>query len=179
MSNRGRTPDQKELSLWAAVKRTVAPLHTRREKTEIFDPDGFSKAEPVRQNDYIIPTPTPTEPSKESVFPKHLDRKTDERLKKGKMPIEGVLDMHGMTQDQAHHALNGFVSRAFRDQKRCVLVITGKGSRSGGDGILKTQLPVWLALNPLRDIVLKSVQAHRKHGGGGAFYLYLKRQRTP
>lgn len=102
------------------------------------------------------------------------------------MPIEATLDLHGMTQSAAHIRLEEFILRAYHMDKRCVLVITGKGSRQGHDGyilsersekgVLRSRLPDWLGQAPLSGIVLKCVAAHPKHGGGGAFYIYLKRR---
>jgi DNA-nicking Smr family endonuclease len=114
-----------------------------------------------------------------------LDRRTDEKLRKGKMPIDGTLDLHGLNQTQAHAALENAVLRAAAQQKRCLLIITGKGKtgKSGDDwltpsaGILKTRVPQWLSVSPLSYHVLKYTQAQPQHGGSGALYVYLRRQR--
>jgi DNA-nicking Smr family endonuclease len=89
-----------------------------------------------------------------------------------------------MTQDRAHSALTGFVLRAHREDKRLVLVITGKGRDSDeGDimpvrrGVLRHQVPHWLSVPPLSGIVLQVTPAHLRHGGGGAYYVYLRRHR--
>lgn len=116
-----------------------------------------------------------------------LDFRTDQRLKRGQVPIDARLDLHGKTQDQAHRLLNNFVMSAHGRGDRCVLVITGKGrgGLSAEDayapdlpaGVLKRRLPEWLEQTPLREIVLKTSPAHARHGGSGAFYIYLKRTR--
>lgn len=179
MSNKGRTPNNDEIKLWDAVAKTVRPMHDSLETplpVSVPQPKDKSrvreKSQSIAQRD-----DGSTKHHKPSPQPSQLDRRTAEKLRKGKMPVEAILDLHGMTQDQAHSALKGFVSRAFEQQKRCVLVITGKGLRSDGDGVLKTRLPLWLSLEPLCNMVLQSTPAHKKHGGGGAFYLYLKRLR--
>ena len=179
MSNKGRSPDHHELSLWDMVKKTISPIHPRNViKPETSDigksPSTFDKPL-VDTSSISVGRDKHATSSPQKPLSKQLDRRTDDRLRKGKMAIEAVLDMHGMTQEQAHSALNGFVTRAFSQQKRCVLVITGKGSRSDGEGVLKSRLPQWIALDPINNMVLKSVQAHRKHGGTGAFYLYFSR----
>lgn len=116
-----------------------------------------------------------------------VDRKTTERFRRGRMPIEAVLDLHGMTQTEAEPALAGFLSRCQVRGFRCVMVVTGKGKRSahedGGDyltgryGILRQALPQWLNSASNRDRVLAVHTAQRHHGGGGAFYILLKRQK--
>ena len=111
-----------------------------------------------------------------------LDARTEARLKRGQMPVEARLDLHGCTQEQAHYKLNEFVTSAQSRGKRCVLVITGKGSsrRDHDDytvGILRQKLPLWISMPPLRGIVLKAYPAVQRDGGTGAWYLYLKRQR--
>ena len=105
------------------------------------------------------------------------------------MDIEGRIDLHGKTQDQAYHAIKRILNIRLCPTKSDVFwVITGKGGRHKqedvfssipqGQGVLKTRLPDWLSTSPLNDIVLRHEPAQAKHGGGGAFYIYLKRQRT-
>lgn len=113
-----------------------------------------------------------------------LDHRTHSRLRKGRIPIEAVLDLHGMTQPDAHAALSTFIQAAHATQKRCVLVITGKGGDrvrsafpSDFTGVLRQRLPEWLGQMPLRPLVLKCEPARRQHGGDGAFYVYIKRLR--
>ena len=111
-------------------------------------------------------------------MPPRLDGRRKLKLEKGKIPVEAQLDLHGMTQNQAYDALVTFVENAYKTQKRCVLVITGLGRRTeSGIGILKTRLPEWISMPPLDGYVLDYANAAQKHGGGGAFYLYLKRQK--
>jgi len=186
MSNKRRTPTEKELSLWREMMQEVEPLHdATTQKSE----DTVEETVPLKIKQGKIRN---TIPEAQSQIPavvhpkgaeKHLDRRTDEKLRKGKMPIEATLDLHGMTQNQAYTCLKQFVLRSYNEGKRCILVITGKGSRQSGDnyivsersekGVLRARLPEWLKQEPLDDIVLKSVMAHKKHGGGG-FYVYLK-----
>jgi len=91
------------------------------------------------------------------------------------MQIEARLDLHGMTQAEAHQALHAFIERQARLGARCLLVITGKGR--GGDGVLRAALPGWLNAGPIRAKVLAIFPAQPKDGGSGAVYVYLKRQR--
>ncbi len=105
------------------------------------------------------------------------DRRTAERLRRGRMAVEARLDLHGLTQDQAHRQLLSFIRRAAAAGTRCVLVVTGKGSVSQGGGVLRRRLPDWLAQGDCRPLVLAVTRARRAHGGDGAFYVLLRRQR--
>jgi DNA-nicking Smr family endonuclease len=104
-----------------------------------------------------------------------IDRRSAERLRRGRLPIEGRLDLHGMTQAAAIERLREFIARAEAAGKRCVLVITGKGLASGG--ILRDQVPRWLNLPPNRARVLAFDYAQPQDGGSGALYVLLKRRR--
>jgi DNA-nicking Smr family endonuclease len=106
-----------------------------------------------------------------------LDRRTAERLRRGALAIEARLDLHGMTQEEAHRALDAFLARAAQAGKRSVLVITGKGGRSSGDGVLRAAVPRWLNEAPNRGRLLAFAPAQPQHGGAGALYLLLKRRR--
>jgi DNA-nicking Smr family endonuclease len=102
-----------------------------------------------------------------------LDRASAERLKRGRTPVEARLDLHGMTQDEAHRALSGFVAMSRAAGRRCVLVITGHG-RMGG-GILKAAVPRWLGEPGERRHVLAITPAQPRDGGAGALYVLLRR----
>lgn len=124
------------------------------------------------------------QPKTENLHNPGLDRNTEQRLKRGKLPIEARLDLHGMSRDNAHEAVINFIASAHNQGKRCVLIITGKGSRKDADpfaatkpGILKKSLPDWLFSAPLQGKVLRYVAAQPQHGGGGAFYVLIRRKR--
>lgn len=112
-----------------------------------------------------------------------MDRGRFEKLRRGRLEPEARLDLHGMTSERAHGALVGFIIGAHGDGLRLVLVITGKG-RSGDaeghspqrQGILRHSLPHWLSAPPLVGRVMQIVPAHQRHGGGGAYYVYLRRR---
>lgn len=105
-----------------------------------------------------------------------MDRRTADRFRKGKMAIEGRLDLHGMYQDAAHDALNDFIRASAAQGRRKVLVITGRGSREG-TGVLRERLPQWLNQAPCRDHVVSFTTARPQHGRDGAFYVLLRRKR--
>jgi DNA-nicking Smr family endonuclease len=106
-----------------------------------------------------------------------IDRANAERLKRGLHKIEARLDLHGMTQAEAHSALGVFIGASHDAGHRCVLVITGRGLSPNGPGILKRSLPRWLEEPELRRQVLAIAPAQPHHGGVGATYLLLRRRR--
>ncbi|MGE0254772.1 MAG: Smr/MutS family protein [Alphaproteobacteria bacterium] len=98
--------------------------------------------------------------------------------------MEARLDLHGEFQEQAYRLLVGFLTRAAASGLRVVLVITGKGRSTTdewgrGGGVLRRQVPHWLAQAPLAELVLATAPARPDHGGGGAMYVLLRRKRTP
>lgn len=114
-----------------------------------------------------------------------LDKRTAERFRKGEMPIDARLDLHGMTQARAHAALGAFVARSYAAGQRCVIVVTGKGSGARDEdaviperrGVLKDSVPRWLKEPGLAGFVLATAPAQARHGGSGALYVLLRRQR--
>ena len=95
------------------------------------------------------------------------------RLRRGRLDPEARIDLHGYSYESAYRSLVSFLTRAYADGKRLVLVITGKG------GVLRPHLPLWLNGPELQDVVIGLREAHAKHGGGGAFYVALQRRKTP
>lgn len=103
------------------------------------------------------------------------DRGAEKRVRRGKLEIGGKLDLHGHNQETAPAALARFLHAAHARGDRTVIVITGVGR--GGEGVLKRRLPDWLGSHELRPLISGFAQAHRTHGGAGAFYVFLKRPR--
>ena len=132
-----------------------------------------------------IPETSQTEPSSTAVplaanrhpAPGAVDRATEERLKRGRVTIDGRIDLHGMTQAEAFGALLGFVESSARAGRRALLVITGKGGIGQGGGVLRRGVPNWLAASPLALRILTVTPAHIRHGGEGAYYVLLRRER--
>ncbi|MBB5721303.1 DNA-nicking Smr family endonuclease [Loktanella ponticola] len=138
-----------------------------------------AKADPRRPNDVLKPVG-----ARLTSAPVNMDAKNYGRMTKGKLKPEGRLDLHGMTLAEAHPELVAFVLGAQAVGKRLVLVITGKGKeRDEGyaipvrNGVLRHQVPQWLALPPMSQAILQVTPAHLKHGGQGAYYVYLRRMR--
>ncbi|HKD20596.1 MAG TPA: Smr/MutS family protein [Rhizomicrobium sp.] len=118
-----------------------------------------------------------------------LDGRTAERLRRGQLEPQGKLDLHGMTEAAAHRALSHFLYAAQARGARLVLVVTGKGGKPTPEnapfdmelerrarGVLKTVVPRWLAEPDLAPLVADSRAAHRRHGGAGALYVYLRKR---
>lgn len=140
-------------------------------------PVVFSPDEPPP---IVIKTRTPARPTLTPLAP--LERRLKKQLASGRTGVDDVIDLHGMTQAQAHHALNAFMWRAAEDGARIVLVITGKGGpqdafgHSMERGVLRRNVPHWLKEAQLRPIVLSVEEAARPHGGSGALYVRLRRR---
>lgn len=198
MSRRKLRPD--ELELWNRVAKTTERMHPantskakqglpfreekkgpdrpHREPLEQFEIGQKSKARGARHD--VLPGL----PEQIAGAPVQMDRKAYDRLKRGKLKPEGRIDLHGMTLDQAKPALQSFIMKSFARERRLVLVITGKGRQSKDDGpipqrpgVLRHAVPQWLKSPPLSQMVLQIAEAHLRHGGGGAYYVYLRRKR--
>jgi DNA-nicking Smr family endonuclease len=162
----------------------VRPL--RKKGPERPRPPAAEPAAPAKPKAAARPKPAPPPPAPVQPRPHRelehgkaagLDRRSAERLRRGRLPIDGRLDLHGMTQAAAAERLAEFLAGAQGAGKRCVLVITGKGLAGGG--ILREQVPRWLNQSPNRGRVLAFDYAQAQHGGMGALYVLLKRQREP
>jgi DNA-nicking Smr family endonuclease len=162
-------PAADDSGLWRQAVRDVAPLPGRRPPAAVPLP-----AAPPSQKRAL-----PAEPPRQALPPLDrlagIDRASAERLKRGRYPIEAVLDLHGLTQEEAHRALSGFVAASQAAGRRCVLVVTGHGRASGG--ILKAAVPRWLDEPGLRPRLLARAPARPQDGGAGALYLLLRRSR--
>jgi DNA-nicking Smr family endonuclease len=171
-----------DVELWRRVARDITPLPgrsphpARRHLAGTSGISGNAGETPAVQKK---PSAAPSPKSAPSPAPPPLDqfagvdRATAERLKRGRRAIEARLDLHGMTQAEAHHALFGFVAGSRTAGRRCVLVITGHG-RIGG-GVLKSAVPRWLHEPEMRRHVLAIAPARPQHGGAGALYVLLRR----
>lgn len=157
--------------LWNLVARTAKPL---RGKAAAEIPDIAVKSKPPP----AAASPTVAAKPKTQQVSHALDEPTLEKLKKGRLPIEGRVDLHGMTQDEAYSLLFSFLHRAHAGGIRYVLIITGKGSSSGGDGVLRRAVPAWLSTPVFRPLVSSHDHAARNHGGLGALYVRLRRVRS-
>jgi DNA-nicking Smr family endonuclease len=168
---RRRAARAEDRDLWRRAMHDVAPLRERP-----TPPPGPPEKPPVpAAPPRLVVTPAP--PGSPSLPPLDrfagIDRARSERLKRGKLAIEARLDLHGMTQDEAHRAVAGFVGGSRAAGLRCVLLITGRGAVGGG--ILRQAVPRWLDEPGLRRHLLAITPAQPRDGGAGALYLLLRR----
>ncbi len=175
-----------DAGLWDHVTRDVAPLQGRRQPPAKPPPPAPKKAaKPAEKKPIAKPQPAaPPPPAKRAELPPlapgapaGLDKRTAQRLKRGQLTIDGRLDLHGMTQAEAHGALTAYLERAQGVTRRCILVITGKGRVSENGGVLRVMAPRWLNAPANRARVLAIAPAQPKDGGAGALYVLLRRKR--
>ncbi len=190
MSKRRRLTAE-EVDLWRRAMRSTDPLPGRALPPAPSEQTGTPS--PAPQTKPQAPPPAQTRRGEPSAAKWHgVDSGTARKIRRGRMDVEAKIDLHGMRQAEAHQALNRFIHSAVTRGRRCVLVITGKGGRvrtraedaafmrseSTGDGILRRQVPLWLAQEPLGSRIFAVEPAHQKDGGGGAFYVFLRRSRS-
>lgn len=171
--------------LWETVARTAKPLTGRhRIKTEPDDLDLWEQEVAAKPS---APAPKRIKETEGSISPKQstskpkeplihpLDRPTHRKIAKGRLDIEARIDLHGLTQREAHELLYGFLANAHGRGLRHVLIITGKGRSTGGEGILKQAVPHWFSTPIFRLLVGAYEDAAHHHGGHGALYVRLRR----
>ena len=166
--------------LWNKVARSTRPLAGKTIEENAPESENFGEMleggrGPTAPSGVQKEPPRRTEHSRQH----RIDAPTREKLAKGRVAIEGKVDLHGLTQSEAHALLLSFLHRAYADGRRHVLVVTGKGSSLGSDGVLRRAVPAWLATPAFRALVSAHEDAARRHGGTGALYVRLRRQGGP
>ncbi len=174
-----------EIELWLSVAASV----NRRAGASV--PERLAKPMPIPEDPTSSarkpapPLPPRATSGKLPLAP--LERKLKQKLSRGRMTADAVIDLHGFRQAEAHAALFRFLQNAQREGARVVLVVTGKGMRAyGADGaddgkawrevgVLKRSVPLWLGLPEFRALVIGFEEAGRPHGGAGALYVRLRR----
>ena len=179
-----RVLSYEERVLWSTITKSMKPLRPEdaaaKAEEDVAEPvaqprlRASVKARPSEQAAILAPSPTKPAP----IAPP-LTRRAKRNLARGKQDIDARLDLHGLTQSEAHHVLLRFLRAASGRGARLVLIITGKGGRGGGNerGVLRRQVPQWLALPEFRELVVGFEDAHVAHGGEGALYVRLRRRR--
>lgn len=164
MTSRPLKPGEKKI--WGHVARTVSPRRKPKGK-------GSAKPLPTREDfAHMLRLPAQDAPNAKPI-PQTLDVNQDKRVRRGRVEIDTKIDLHDMTQMKAKPALHSAIIRASNRNKRCLLVVTGKGLR--GDGVLRRNFPAWIADPAVRPLIANYAQAHIRHGGAGAWYVFLKR----
>jgi DNA-nicking Smr family endonuclease len=183
MSRRRQLSDE-DRALWSGFARSITPL---RQADRSAKPAVAPAAKPSDRGEVALPGFHP-QPIAPRGVPPHainssplapLGRRLRQRVARGREPIDARIDLHGLTQTEAHAALRRFLGRARDEGARTVLIVTGKGSAARGAaierGVLRRQVPMWLALPEFRPLVIGFEDAHISHGGQGALYVRLRR----
>jgi DNA-nicking Smr family endonuclease len=179
-TRRKRSLSDEERQLWDSVARQVKPLRRspRLVRPHVVEATAPPMASAVSSR---LPSPVkvapPPKPQAPPLAP--IGRRERGQLSRGKKEIDARIDLHGMTQTRAHRALFGFLQRAHHDGFSFVLVITGKGKIGAESerGVLRRQVPQWLALPEFRTLVVGFEEAAIGHGGEGALYVRVRRAR--
>jgi DNA-nicking Smr family endonuclease len=176
-----RRLSDEEIALWTEVARSVA----RRRGATLPTPTNPVKAARPHAASPTSLEPAASRPAKAAPPPlAPIERRLKRELQRGRAAIDAALDLHGLTQAEAHHALRGFLRHSQARGARLVIVVTGKGSPDEGQwpnerGVLKRLTPQWLREPDLRSVVLGFEEAGRAHGGSGALYVRLRRLQVP
>jgi DNA-nicking Smr family endonuclease len=185
MSRRRQLSDEEE-ALWTGFTRSITPLRPAKSakpsaktvaKSSATSPAASAPApSPARPRAVAPPEAPPPAPP---LAP--LGRRLKQRVARGREPIDARIDLHGMTQHEAHTALLRFLHRAQANGAKTALVVTGKGKSAAHRdaaherGVLRRQVPLWLALPEFRPLIVGFDDAHVGHGGEGALYVRLRR----
>lgn len=162
-------------------RRAAPPKAAPPSKASAPKTTASGRVKPVTAASPSRPPPAETKPDMPEIGAGDtagVDARTMDRLKRGRLRPEATLDLHGMTRDEAHGAVSGFLSRSQAVGKRCVIVVTGRGRLSEGGGVLRNEFPMWLNQAGNRPKVLGFAQAQPRDGGSGAFYVLLRRIRN-
>jgi len=149
-----------DIDIWQKVTRTVHPLDDMPKRPRPITPPHI----------HLPPAPGP----RMAVSGHDLQIRADKKVRKGRLEIDVKIDLHDLTRDQAFPVLIRRLTRAHGRGQRCALVVTGKGTNL--EGVLRRSLPAWLMDEKLRPLIASFAPAHIRHGGTGAFYVFLKRR---
>lgn len=176
MSKRRLTPEEQQA--WERVRKSVRPLKgprspkVKRELTEHPFLDAVKKPAETRPARHDTPMIAPRYSHDTLMIPQ--DRGAEKKIRRGKIDVSASFDLHGHTQESAWSALPAFILREQARGSRCVIVITGKGRL--GEGVLRRNFLRWLELPQTRALVSGYAEAHPRHGGAGAFYVFIRRR---
>lgn len=177
---RTRLLKPEERALWQQVVRAVTPLRPRAPEPDAPAPPAPAEPEPAPAPAAALPPARPALPKPPPLAP--LEPKVRRRLNRG-AEVDARIDLHGLTQANAHRRLHLFIVEAQARGHSLVLVITGKGDGErllaglSERGVLRRAVPLWLGEPALRPYVVGFETAARHHGGEGALYVRIRRQR--
>jgi len=176
MSGKPPMTDEDE-ELWSRYTKSVRPLHPKKSAVSSISPGPKKKSQAASR------TVQPSKPNPIAAPARQMiDGATSRKLRRGKLPVDGRIDLHGMRQNEAHEALNRFLHASYGRGRRCVLVITGKGRSEARDGyeqpgVLRRKVPDWLQAGSVAPLIVGFEPAHIRDGGDGALYVLLRRKR--
>ncbi|MDP1908594.1 MAG: Smr/MutS family protein [Hyphomicrobium sp.] len=199
---RGARLSPEERALWEHTASSLQPIKGKKGRVHAALEDADERADSAAskreiakaaaKKPHAAPRPLPTPPKvtlpPPAPAPIALERRKARKLSSGRIEIDGRIDLHGMRQSEAHDALRRFLKRGYAEGKRWVLVITGKGApartalderaeREGFErGVLRRNVPRWLAEPELAGIVIGFTTAAVNHGGEGALYVHLRKR---
>ena len=171
MSKRKRELTTEEKRLWRRVAEGV-------KARKPLPPEPEPAEDPTPRVQRAAPAPAKPGPNRKPRAPLAplADRGGEKRVRRGRVDVAATLDLHGHTFITAEAAVQRFVQAAHARGDRAIIIVTGVGR--GGEGVLKRALPGWLGARGVRGLIAGFAQAHRSHGGAGAFYVFLKRAET-
>ena len=172
-----------EAQAWEKVAATVKPMHRRQKPTS----EDVAPA-PVMPKKVLLKPQQPRPPAKPAPPPartpqNNLDGQWDKRLKSGAIQPNFTLDLHGHTLDAAYDRLMSGVSQARAMGARTILLVTGKprpvdpADRGSKRGAIRAKVLDWLAASSHHAAIAAVRRAHIRHGGEGALYIVLRRER--
>jgi Uncharacterized protein conserved in bacteria len=193
MSKRDAKRLPHDFHLWTHVAETVEPLRRKGLLKLGAGPLPVPESEPIPEikappkklgagRPFLPPYQAP--PPGGGLLERSVDPAIHKKVRRGRIDIDGTIDLHGMTQNQAREALRRYIGARAARGDRTILVITGKGAKTDNDyiaamserGILRTMLPIWLSEPGLSHLISGWSTAARGHGGEGAYYVRLRRQ---
>jgi len=184
---RGGRLSREDVRLWVEVAKTVTPKPDaalpEQSEDQAEEPALVPASPSAKISAPVIRGATPEKPKPLPLAP--LERRLRQRLSRGQIDVPMKLDLHGMRQAEAHSVLRDFLLRAFQNDVRLVLVVTGKGKADNRDetgfsnhaGVLRRMVPHWLSEPDLRHMVLGFEEAAPSHGGSGALFVRLRSNR--
>jgi DNA-nicking Smr family endonuclease len=184
---RGGRLSREDVRLWVEVAKTVTPKPDaalpEQSEDQAEEPALVPASPSAKISAPVIRAATPEKPKPLPLAP--LERRLRQRLSRGQIEVPMKLDLHGLRQAEAHSVLRDFLLRAFQNDVRITLVVTGKGKTASHDetgfsdhpGVLRRMVPHWLSEPELRHIVLGFEEAAPSHGGSGALFVRLRSNR--
>lgn len=174
---KGRRLTEEETRAWARVAATVKPIGPKEATLPEFQAAleaGEAELRAPAPAERPAKTAKPPRPAAPLPPAPPANRGREKRVRRGKLDIAASFDLHGHTQASASRALPAFLIAQQAEGARCVLIITGKGRE--GQGVLRRNFLIWLESPEARALVTGYAESHPKHGGTGAFYVFLRRR---